>query len=95
MLKTTLTIAGVLVLGQAVQLPAADAQSGYASPYHPGSPNGGAQYRPTTDFDGVAGLSPGGGLPAPVGEGTTQPRPSHPSGFVCCVSPEGRSSMPE
>ena len=87
MLKTILTIAGVLLLGQAVQLPAVDVQSGYRSPNDSGSPKGVADYRPT-----LGSIFPNGVLPAPGGEGTTQPRPSNPSGFVCCVSPEGRSS---
>jgi hypothetical protein len=87
MLKTILTIAGVLVLGQAVRLPAADAQSGYRSPNDPGSPKGVADYRPT-----LGSFFPIGVLPAPGGEGTAQPRSSNPSGFVCCVSPEGRST---
>jgi len=93
MLKTMLTVAGVLALSQVVQLPAADAQSGYSN--YPGSPDGGARYRPTVGWDGVANLSPGSALLAPGREGTSQPPSSNPTGFVCCVSPEGRSSLPE
>jgi len=96
MLKTMLTIAGILTLVQAVQLTAANAQSGYPSPNYPGSPNSGAHYRPTISFNSEDNLSPLGGLPAPGGERTTQPRSSNLSGFVCCVSPEGRSpGVPE
>ena len=72
MLKTILTIAGVLVLGQAVRLPAADAQSGYRSPNDPGSPKGVADYRPT-----LVSFFPNGVMPAPGGEGTAQPRSSN------------------
>ena len=89
MLKTMLTIAGVLALGQAVQLPAAQAQSGSN---YPGSPEGGVHYRATIE----GRLLPQGALSAPVGESTAQPRSSNLSGFVCCVSPEGRASaIPE
>ena len=90
MLKTMLTIAGVLALVQAVQLPAAEAQSGYPSPNDPGSPKGVADYRLT-----LRSIFPGGVLPAPSGEVTTQPRSSDPNGFVCCVSPEGQNGMPK
>ena len=82
MLKTMLTIAGVLALVQAVQLPAAEAQSGDQSPNSSGSP---AVARATVGFDGSGLLAPQGGKDA------SQPGSSSPSGFVCCVSPEGRS----
>jgi len=90
MLKTMLTIASVLVLGQAVQLPASAAQSGYPSLNDPGS-KGVADYRPT-----LGSIFPNSVLPALGGEVTTQPRSSDPDGFVCCVSPGGSAlGVPE
>jgi hypothetical protein len=46
MLKTMVTMAGILEFVQAVQLPAAEAQSGYPSSNYPGSLKDGARYRP-------------------------------------------------
>ena len=92
MLKTMLTVAGILVLVQAVQLPAAEAQSAYPSCNYPGPLKDGARYRPI-----LFANHNDGELPAHDGvEGTTLPRSSDPDGFVCCVSPEGRSTgVPE
>jgi len=91
MLKTMLTVAGILVLVQAVQLSAAEAQSDYPSSNDPGSLKSAAGYRP------ILFANHDGELPAhDRGEGTTLPRSSDPDGFVCCVSPEGRSTgVPE
>jgi hypothetical protein len=90
MLKTMVTMAGILEFVQAVQLPAAEAQSGYPSSNDPGSLKDGARYRPI-----LFANHNDGELPAHDGvEGTTLPRSSDPVG--CCVSPEGRSAgMPE
>ena len=92
MLKTMLTMAGILTLVQAVQLPVAEAQSGYPSSIYPGSLQVGVGHRPVLFPNHTEGESPA----HDGGERTTQPRSSNPSGFVCCVSPEGRSAgIPE
>ena len=92
MRKTMLTMAGILALVQALQLSAAEAQSGHPTSNFPGSLKNGVGYRPILFAD-----HNGGDLPAhDRGEGTTLPRSSGPDGFVCCVSPEGRSAgVPE
>jgi hypothetical protein len=92
MLKTMLAMAGILALVQAVQLPAADAQSGYPSSNYLGSLKGGEAYRAilfATHNEGELPAHDGGAAAA-------LPRSSEPDDFVCCVSPEGRSTgVPE
>ena len=86
------TMAGFLTLVQAVQLPVAEAQSGYPSSIYPGSLQVGVDHRPVLFPNHTEGESPA----HDGGERTTQQRSSNPSGFVCCVSPEGRSAgLPE
>jgi len=92
MLKTMLTMAGILTLVQAVQLPVAEAQSGYPSSVYPGSLQVGVGHRPVlfpNHTEGELAAHDGG-------EGTRLPRSSEPDGSVCCVSPEGRpAGIPE
>ena len=83
MLKNMLTMAGILTLVQAVQLPVAEAQSGSI---YPGSLQVGVGHRPVLFPNHTEGELPG----HDGGEGTRLPRSSEPDGFVCCVSPEGR-----
>ena len=92
MLKTTLTMAGILTLVQAVQLPVAEAQSGYPSSIYPGSLQVGVGHRPVLFPNHTEGESPA----HDGGKGTRLPRSSEPDGFVCCVSPGGSAlGVPE
>jgi hypothetical protein len=98
MFKTMLTIAATLALVQAVQLPAAYAATGgigtpgYSSSNYPGSPKGGAGYRPAGGWDGNNPFPNHneGGLPAHNGgAGTTKGGSYNPTGAVCCSSSSG------
>lgn len=87
MLKTVLTIAGALVLGQATQLTAADAQSNSPSPSNQASPKAPAQAPASM---GLGILTPLGTSPAPGTTGTKQLH-ADPTG-ICCEDPQGRSA---